>query len=116
PSQTTIYTLTASNSAGSTTARVTVTVNATPPTGAAPVILSFSANPSTVVAGQVSTLSWSTTGDTSLTIDNGVGWVSGWTRTFVRPAQTTTYTLTASNAAGSTKATVTVTVGNSSGT
>jgi uncharacterized protein YkwD len=114
PGQTTTYTLTASNSAGSTTAKVTVTVNASPapPTAGAPVIQFFSGTPLILVPGQSVTLTWSTSGDTNLTIDNGVGWVSGWTRAYARPSQTTTYTLTASNAAGTATAKVTVQVDN----
>jgi chitodextrinase len=75
-----------------------------------PSILSFTAAPSTVAAGQASTLSWSVNGASSIAIDNGVGTVSGATSISVSPANTTTYTLTASNGAGSATAKSTVTV------
>ena len=69
------------------------------PSGA-PSIDSFSANPATVAAGQPVTLTWSVSGNpTGLSIDNGVGAVSGTTRS-VTPTATTTYTLTATNSGG----------------
>ena len=59
-------------------------------------ITSFSANPTTtIVAGQVSTLSWSVSGATSITINNGVGDVTSLTSKVVAPTATTQYTLTA---------------------
>jgi uncharacterized protein YkwD/chitodextrinase len=78
----------------------------TPP----PTIVSFSAAPTSITAGQSSVLSWSVSGATSLTIDNGVGTVSGVMSTTVTPAQTTTYTLTAANSGGSVTAKAAVTV------
>jgi len=76
---------------------------------AAPVIQSFSAQPSTIAAGGSSTLAWSVTGASSLSIDHGVGTVTG-SSVSVSPAATTTYTLSATNAAGSSTAATTVTV------
>uniref|UniRef100_Q01TD4 Allergen V5/Tpx-1 family protein n=1 Tax=Solibacter usitatus (strain Ellin6076) TaxID=234267 RepID=Q01TD4_SOLUE len=76
-----------------------------------PSVLAFSATPSTVTPGQSATLAWSVNGANGVTIDNGVGNVTGTTSKTVQPAQTTTYTLTASNTAGSVTARVTVTVG-----
>ena len=105
PAATTTYTLTATNSGGSSTASATVTVTA----AALPVISSFTASPSSVSSGGASTLAWSVSGATSLSIDQGVGTVSG-TSVVVHPAATTTYTLTATNAAGSRTATAAVTV------
>ncbi len=106
PTATTTYKLTATNAAGSVTATTTVTVNgASQPPG----ISSFTATPSTITAGQNSTLGWTVSGATSLSIDNGVGTVTG-TSKVVSPGITTTYKLTATNAAGSTTATATVTV------
>jgi len=83
--------------------------NGTPP--AVPIINSFLANPSNITAGESSTLSWSVTGATSVTIDNGIGSVALTGTTAVNPTTTTTYTLTATNAAGSVTGSVTVTVG-----
>ncbi len=77
---------------------------------AAPSILSFSAAPAAITAGQTSLLSWSVNGATSVSIDNGIGDVSGLTSRPVSPALTTTYTLTASNSGGSVTARATVAV------
>jgi len=82
--------------------------NGTPP--AAPLINSFSASPSTIPVGGSSTLSWSVTDATSVTIDPGIGSVTLTGTTTVNPTITTTYTLTATNVAGSVTATTTVTV------
>ena len=106
PITTTTYTLTASNSGGSATQTVTVTVTPLPP----PVITSFTANPASIASGKSATLSWATTGTvTSRSIDQGVGIVTGSSKS-VAPLTTTTYTLTASNSGGSATKTVTVTV------
>jgi hypothetical protein len=67
------------------------------------------ATPSTTVSGQASTLDWSVTGATSMSIDQGVGTVAGLSVS-VSPTATTTYTLTATNAAGTVSADTTVTV------
>lgn len=66
-----------------------------------PVINTFTATPSAINSGQSSTLAWSVTGSTSLSIDQGIGSVTGTTSRTVSPAATTTYTLTATNSAGS---------------
>src|ERR1043166_5604000 len=55
------------------------------PTVSAPSITSFTANPLTITAGQVSTLSWSVSGATSITIDKGVGDVTSLTSKVVVP-------------------------------
>ena len=78
------------------------------PQGAAPVISSFSASPTTVSAGTAVTLSWTSTG-TYFLISPQLGPVRG-NQVTVSPAQTTTYTLYATNPYGRTTATVTVTV------
>jgi uncharacterized protein YkwD len=80
-----------------------------PPTGSAPVIGFFNATPASLSPGQSSTLQWSVTGATAVTIDNGIGTVTG-TSLRVTPAQTTTYRINAANNWGTTSATVTVTV------
>ena len=81
----------------------------------APAIAAFAATPSTITAGQSATLSWVVSGNPTptLSINNGVGTVTGSSQT-VTPAVTTTYTLTATNSVGTASANVTVTV--SSGT
>ncbi|MCE5419164.1 MAG: immunoglobulin domain-containing protein [Acidithiobacillus sp.] len=73
-----------------------------------PQILSFTATPSTIQAGQSATLAWTVSGADSLSIDNGVGDVTGKTSITVSPSATTTYTLTATNTAGSVTASATV--------
>jgi len=104
PSATTTYTLTATNSYGSATTTVTI------PVGNPPTIAGFTATPATVLAGQPSTLNWAVTGAPTLSIDQGVGAVTGTSAT-VTPSTTTTYTLTATNAFGSATAAATVTAG-----
>ena len=75
-----------------------------------PVISSFTASPFSVTSGQSSTLSWAVLGATALTIDQGVGDVSGTTSSLVSPSATTTYTLTATNIHGAVTQSLTVTV------
>lgn len=84
----------------------TLTVTAPPP---APVINSFTAAPATINLGQSTTLSWVVTGADSLSLDPALGALSG-NSVSASPTANTTYTLTATNAAGSVTATTTVTV------
>ncbi len=63
-----------------------------------PTISSFTASPSGINPGGSSTLTWSVSGATSLSI-SGVGTVTG-SSTAVSPTSTTTYTLTATNSSG----------------
>lgn len=107
PTGTTTYTLTATNSSGSTTATATVTV-ATP---SKPTISSFTASPASISSGSSSGLNWVTTGATNIVITPGTFTsTSASGSTDVSPTATTTYTLTASNAVGSTTATAKVTI------
>jgi len=103
PTQTTTYTLTASNSHG------TVTRTATVVTHAVPTIRSFTAAPAKVGANGTSVLTWDVTDVNSITIDHGVGAVAG-SSAVVNPSATTTYTLSASNTYGTVRQTVTVIV------
>ena len=108
PTATTTYTLTATNAAGSVTSTATVTVNAQP---SKPTINSFTASPTSITSGSSSTLSWITSGATSLAITPGTFTSTAASgSTSVNPTATTTYTLTATNAAGSVTSTATVTV------
>ena len=104
PTTTTTYTLTASNEAGSRTDTVKVTVSL-------PDIEDFSAEPTSIYGGEDSTLGWSVSGATEVTIDHGIGSVPLTGSRTVSPTTTTTYTLEASNEAGTTTATVQVSVG-----
>lgn len=82
-----------------------------PETGSAPTIASFTANSASIKSGSSSTLSWTTTGATSIAITPGTFTsTSANGSTSVSPTSTTTYTLAATNAAGATKSTATVTV------
>jgi hypothetical protein len=108
PTATTTYTLTATGPSGTTTQTVVVTVTALPAT--TPQIVRFEANPLTIQPGQQSTLSWTTTGASTVTISS-LGSVSANGSTTVSPAATTTYTLTATNTTGqSVSAPITVSV------
>ena len=105
PTTTTTYTATATGPGGTVTAMATVTVTQPVPT------VTLSAAPASILAGQKSTLSWSSQNATSLSIDNGVGKVTVPAGTMdVTPSATTTYTITATGAGGSANATATVTV------
>jgi len=111
PNTTTTYTLTVSNGYGSDTVEVTVTV-IQPPN-----ITSFTASPGTINQGNSSTLSWNVTNaPTSLSINQGVGVVTGQSNKTVSPTSTKTYILTATNSAGSDTEQVTVTVNSASST
>ncbi len=83
---------------------------APPPTAAAPVINSFTAEPSTVEAGQSSTLRWSITGATDMSIDHGVGAVQSSGQRQVFPRASTSYLLTARGPGGMDSRSVTVQV------
>ena len=94
PTATTTYTLTVSSAAGtSVTAQQTVTVIP------APVITSFVATADTITVGDSSNLAAVFTNGTG-SVDQGVGAVSSGNSISVTPPATTTYTLTVTNAAG----------------
>lgn len=78
----------------------------------APVINTFGAGPSWVTSGHSTTLYWTMSGGTptSLSIDQGVGSVLNSGSVLVSPTVQTIYTLTATNAAGTATAQVTVMV------
>src|SRR5205809_2070398 len=66
-----------------------------PPEPKAPVIAQFTAEPDTIERGQSSTLRWSVSDATNVTIDPGLGSVQSNGNRQVFPSNTTTYTLTA---------------------
>ncbi|MGC1417246.1 MAG: peptidoglycan-associated lipoprotein Pal [Candidatus Acidiferrum sp.] len=72
--------------------------------------VSLSANPTTIDKGASSTLSWTSTDATTLTISPEVGAVSAQGSTSVTPSDSTTYTITASGPGGSADASARVTV------
>jgi hypothetical protein len=104
PQVTTVYTATATGVNGS-TATQTVTVTELPPT-----VAFNAASTTTILAGQSTTLTWTSTNATSLVIDNGIGneFLNG--SLAVTPATTTTYTITATGSGGVATATAKVTV------
>ena len=98
----------ATNNTGLTaSATVSVTVN-NASAGAPPVISYFGASQYTINIGDATTLSWLVSGATSLSIDRGVGSVTGLSSKDVFPTDITPYILTATNAAGTTTATLTI--------
>lgn len=103
PPQSTEYTITATNAMGSSTRTVTVV------THAVPTVHHFTATPEKIGAGQSATLTWNVENFDTITIDHGVGDVTALPSVSVSPAETTTYVLTASNAYGTVRQTVTVT-------
>ena len=124
PTSTTTYVLTATNSQGTVTANVVVNVSAAPPTNVAPVITSFhiyttggvnlGANTS-VTSGTTVSLRWAITGTPTPTFHVRVmgtqtDLATTGTSVNVTPTGTTTYVLTATNAAGTVNSSVVVTV------
>ena len=92
PTETTTYTLSATNANGTTLGEITVTVIPEP------IIDSFVGTPSGIFPGESVALSWAAQNFTSLEIDQGVGVVTGGSGTVtVSPTEATTYTLTATN-------------------
>lgn len=105
PTATTTYTLTANGVTGNATCNLTVTV--TP--GQLPRIVRFSGAPVNITAGQTATLLWVVDNATTVNIST-LGDVSLTGTQDITPAQTTTYTLTATNKQGSVTAQATVNV------
>jgi hypothetical protein len=124
------YRITATNAAGSNGAMVQITVNqgapvvmptgigtapppAAPPGSSSfykPMVLNFNAMPSTIQSGDRSTLSWTVQYADTVAINQGIGMVSVSGTRNVKPTETTIYTLTAYNRAGSATATAGVQV------
>jgi hypothetical protein len=78
--------------------------------GQLPVIESFNASPASISAGDTSSLSWTVSGATSVSIDQGIGNVALSGSRAVAPAATTVYTMTAFSSAGTVTATTEVIV------
>jgi phospholipase C len=111
PKATTTYTATATGAGGSVTATATVTVTTT--TTATPTV-TIIANPTSITAGNSSTLTVTATNATTVTITGSDGssdtlQPTGGTDA-VSPTATTTYTATATGSGGSATAAATVTV------
>ncbi|MEW5974713.1 MAG: peptidoglycan-associated lipoprotein Pal [Acidobacteriota bacterium] len=80
-----------------------------PPPPAAPTV-TISASPNTIEKGQSSTLSWSSTNATNVSIDQGIGDVSTSGSRSVSPSESTTYTITAKGDGGTASASARITV------
>ena len=111
------FNLTATNSAGSSNASTTISVGgaAPPPVTGSPPIAALYVSPSSITSGNAATLTWVTSGASSITIDNGIkslilGIPAASGSVSVSPSFTTTYTLTASNAYGNTYSSQVLTV------
>jgi hypothetical protein len=76
-----------------------------------PVIVNFNVSHTEIKTGESATLSWEVEGVTSVTIDQGIGDVAASGNITVSPTSTTTYTLTATNLAGTETQSLTLTVG-----
>ena len=74
------------------------------------VISEFAVEPSSIERGQAATLRWNVTGSNAVSMNTGIGTVPTTGTRRVVPAETTTYTLTASGPGGDITATATVTV------
>jgi hypothetical protein len=75
-----------------------------------PPTVSLQANPATITVGSSTTLTWTSTNATQLSITPGVGSVSPQGTTVVQPTSTTTYMISASGPGGSASASAPVTV------
>lgn len=89
-----------------------VTNTPTTPTATSPrpAIASFTAEPSTIERGQSSTLRWSVSNATDMSINQGIGAVQSQGQRQVFPTNSTTYTLTANGPGGTDSRSATVTV------
>ena len=113
PSTTMQYTITATNSAGSSVATTVVSVTSAPEPvviGTPPEIGYFTATPNNILLGGSSTLSWSVSNASSVEISSGVGVVAFTGTLSVSPITTTTYIITATNSYGWRSQTVTISV------
>jgi hypothetical protein len=81
-----------------------------PPAAGSPVVKSFTAEPASISPGQQSTLTWVVTGATTVNVTPKVGSIAADNTVMVSPLNTTTYTLTATNNAGTVSSSVIVNV------
>jgi hypothetical protein len=88
--------------------------NSVQTTGTVPVIQVLTISPTTINAGETSTLLWNVIGATSLSIDQGIGQVDVAGTRVVAPVKSTIYTLSAINTSGTVTRSATVYVNPSS--
>lgn len=111
PTETTTYTITATNQFGSTSATAVVQVGDRPlPGGDLPRIIRFTASPLDIRAGERSTLDWLVENADNVTISS-LGNVALQGNNQVAPTANTIYTITATNARGSVSSTIGINVG-----
>lgn len=103
PTATTTYTIIATGPCGTATDSVTVVVHQPPS-------VDITADPLTIIAGQSSLLSWTSSHAESLTMDQGIGAIPQGGSMTVSPEETTTYTITANGPGGVATDSVTVSV------
>ncbi len=108
PAISTVYTLSATNSAGTVTSSAAIVVSSIPPVGTTPVITIFSSN---LNADGTSSLSWQVTGADQVSIDQGIGQVNPSGTRVVSPGTSTVFTLSASNSSGTVTRSVTTAAG-----
>lgn len=104
PTETTVYTLTARNAVSQATASVIVVVDRPGPS-----FIRCFVTPANIIEGESASISWETKYADSVML-SGVGAVPVTGNQAVSPTQNTTYTLTATNAVGSTSCNLTVQV------
>jgi hypothetical protein len=104
PTMTTVYTLTARGIAGTTSKSLVITVNP------APIVINIDVNPAVITSGDSAALIWDVSGADSLSIDQGIGYVTSKGNKIVSPTDTTTYTLTATGPAGTVSKSVVLSV------
>ena len=108
PTGTTTYSLACTGSGGTATQSATITVTTTP---TAPPTVSISANPSSIVSGTASTLTWSSTNANSCTASGGwSGTKASSGSQNVTPTSTTPYSLACTGSGGTATQSATVTV------
>jgi peroxiredoxin len=98
PTNTTVYTLIAANEKGTVNTAIKITVS--PEYNKLPTINSFYASPAVIVPGSSSTLSWSVSNATTVSISPEIGTVNPIGSVMVTPADTIAYTLVARNRTG----------------
>jgi len=111
PTETTTYTITATNRFGSTSATAVVQISAGGGTGddGLPRIIRFTASPMDITAGDRTSIDWLVENATSVTISS-LGTVGLQGNNSVAPLTNTLYTLTASNARGQVSSTIGINV------
>ena len=94
-------------------AEVQSSYQAGPSKASGPVVSAFTSDLPKVSVGSSTKLTWDITDATTLTLDNGIGDVTGEVEFTVSPSQTTTYNLTTANSAGTVTIPFTIVVDNS---